>query len=108
MVALDALSEDAENLVQETRQRAQWSAAIEQVGHGAQQVAKQFAGTLLSRDIEMDLICGYHQAKQVEVDWPQCEIENRAGATSRRDHGRKGVQHSACRIKQLAHDRQRS
>ena len=71
--------EDRDQLVQQVHDLLSQRTRIEQAGDGAEQIAEQIARPGCRRDVEHDLIQIDHQAEQLEVKWPQHEVEDVAG-----------------------------
>jgi len=61
-------AKNGEDLVQELGDALERAAVVEQTSDCTQQVPEQIAGTLLSSDVEHDLIQVHDQTEQVEVE----------------------------------------
>jgi hypothetical protein len=65
-------------------------AAVEQVRHGAEQIAEEVARSRHRRDVQVHLVQRHHEPEQIEVQRPEGEVENLAAgsACGRRDDRR--------------------
>src|SRR5215203_4496478 len=66
-------------VVDGARELAEGTRRVEQVRHGAQQVAEQVAGTRDGVDADLDLVGPHDEAEQVQVDRAEREVEDLAG-----------------------------
>src|SRR5215211_2940202 len=107
VVRIDLLQ--TEQLIQEIGETAEAAAAVQRVRETAEQVAEQVARARLAGDRQVHLVEVHDEAEQVEVQWPECQVEDRArarrlrAADGQRDrHVRDGAENSAGRIRERA------
>jgi len=75
-------------LVQQRAQLRQQSAAVEQAGDPAEQIAQQVARSRLRGDVEHDLVEMHQQPEQIQIERTELEVKDLAGAIDRRDRQR--------------------
>src|SRR5204863_9128512 len=83
------LPEDAQDAVEKIRESRQWTASVEEPGNRAQEVPEKVAWTLLSRDIEDHPVEVDHQPEQVQIERPESQVQDLAGARQRDGEGQR-------------------